>query len=144
MFGPHILSCNRPSHTARLMAALYEIETLMKLKYYGVEFIFTPVKVTELSLEGILNLEGEYKIKMNQLTQAETEAEEKNGSCWYLDENGERLEPDELFKASPWSMDTPDGEIKLLRRFQNNSGEIRLDTQEGYPGELFKWVREQN
>ena len=124
--------------------ALYEIEALMKLKYYGVEFIFTPVKVTELSLEGILNLEGEYKIKMNQLTQAETEAEEKNGSCWYLDENGERLEPDELFKASPWSMDTPDGEIKLLRRFQNNSGEIRLDTQEGYPGELFKWVREQN
>ena len=68
--------------------------------------------------------------------------EEEEG--WYLDEQGERLEPERLFAASPWSMDSPEGEIKLLRRYHNlGTGEIRFNAAAGYGGETFRWLREQ-
>ncbi len=109
----------------------------MKIEYQGEIFSLDLKDFSETRITGHLRLSEEERGKLLRLTEAEDE-------FWYLDENGERLESKALFQASPWSFDGPDGNIKLLCRFQNiKSGEVWFDTEEGYPGELYKWVREQ-
>lgn len=112
----------------------------MIIKYYSEEFTFEILETDECGFRGILKLDEAQEEKMEELLDLE---EENDG--WYLDQHGERLESNELFEASPWSIDSPNGEIKLLRRFQNmETEELWLNTREEYGGELFKWIREQS
>jgi hypothetical protein len=118
----------------------YVEEELMKVKFHGEEFQFDVTRSDEI-LQGFIQLNSEKKERLLQLCKAEEELEEKFGP-WYLDRNGERLSQEELFSKSPWSVCSPNGVIKLLCRFQDNqTGESHFNTQEGYLGELFEWVR---
>jgi hypothetical protein len=104
----------------------------MKLKYHNEDFSFVSKESDEYGIKGFLILSEEQKNRIAQLEEAEDEN-------WYLDDEGERLGSKALFSASPWSISGPSGEIKLLCRFRDNkSGEIWLNTEEGYLGELFK------
>jgi hypothetical protein len=67
---------------------------------------------------------------------------DEENDCWYLDDDGERLPPDELFAASPWSWRSPSGVVKLMQRFwDHKTGETRFNTPDTYFGELYDWVR---
>ena len=62
---------------------------------------------------------------------------------WYLDDDGERLPPDELFSRSPWNWRRPSGTVKLLQRFLDYSdGRTWFSTPDTYGGELFDWLRQ--
>lgn len=39
--------------------------------------------------------------------------------CWYLDENGDRLEDDLLFAKSPWSIVYDNQYQKIIQRYSN-------------------------
>ena len=53
---------------------------------------------------------------------------------WYLDDNGYRLEFEELFQASPWSITGNDSLKKILMRFMDyETGEARFSME--------PWVR---
>ena len=68
---------------------------------------------------------------------------DEHDDCWYLDNDGERLPPDQLFGASPWSWQSPSGTVKLVQRFFNaSSGEVRFSTPATYFGELFDCLRQ--
>ena len=109
----------------------------MIIKYHGEAFKLRLLEATDLGIKGFLQLDEQQAEKMDSLADLEDE-------FWYLDEHGERLDSDALFAASPFSIDTPNGEVKLLLRFHNmETGEIRFNTQDGYGGELFKWIRSQ-
>lgn len=55
---------------------------------------------------------------------------------WYLDDRGHRLETDELFEASPWTLVLDDlSEVKLLCRWGDIDGEFRFEKKENY----FDW-----
>ncbi len=112
----------------------------MKLKFYGEELPFELTENKGGSVTCLLVHSDEIAEKFERLLEAE-EAREAEIGLWYLDENGERLESKELFAASPWSLEGPDGEIKLLKRIHKVNGEIRFDTLARYDGELFKWLR---
>ena len=118
---------------------------ILKVQFYGEVFDFEIINKDDLGLEGILILNQDNRVKFEFLCEKEDALEEENGP-WYLDENGERLAPDELFVASPWSLSLPDGSIvKLLSRFQDaENGEIKFNFQECYSGELFTWLRKKN
>jgi hypothetical protein len=63
--------------------------------------------------------------------------------CWYLDDDGERLQADELFSRSPWSCPGAGGPVKLLCRFLDlRDGWVRFNTPDIYPGDLFRWMRD--
>jgi len=67
--------------------------------------------------------------------------EENDG--WYLDDDGERWPPEELFSRSPWSWRSPSGTLKLLQRFLDYAdGSAWFSTPDTYVGELFRWTRE--
>lgn len=67
---------------------------------------------------------------------------DEENDCWYLDDDGERLPPGELFEASPWSWQSPSGVVKLMQRFFDyKTGDTRFDTPDAYFGELYDWVR---
>ena len=111
--------------------------TSITVKFYGEEFPLTLSNVDEGGIEGFLRLDEARQATLEDLLDRPEE------EYWYLDEQGERLEPEALFEASPWSMETAEGTVKLLRRYQNlETGEIRFNTQAGYGGELFRWLRE--
>ncbi len=112
----------------------------MKLKFYGEEFPFEFIEHSDCSITCLLVHTDETEEKFSELLEAEAVREEEDGS-WYLDENGERLESEELFAASPWSLEGHYGEIKLLSRVQRANGEIYFNTPDGYGGESFRWLR---
>ena len=59
---------------------------------------------------------------------------ETENEGWYLDDNGYRLEFEELFKASPWSIIGNDSLKKIIQRFMDyETGEARFS--------LEPWVR---
>ncbi|WP_444902876.1 hypothetical protein ACJJH9_06920 [Microbulbifer sp. DLAB2-AF] len=108
----------------------------MNIKYHDVEFSLEIEEIDEYIIQGRLILDPDKEKIFRKLHEAESES-------WYLSKNGERLESEELFEASPWKFNSPNGEVKLLCRFHDMyTGEIRFNTQDGYGGELFKWVRE--
>jgi hypothetical protein len=121
---------NRPSNQL-----LCRLESLVKLKYYGEEIPFELIEYSNCHIVCIIVDDGAEE-EFEELGEDEQDDED----CWYLDENGERLEPEALFAASPWSLETPEGEIKLLRRFTSADGETRFNTLDGYGGETFKWL----
>lgn len=84
--------------------------TSITVKFYGEAFPFTPSHVEEGGIEGFLRLDDECRETLEELLDRPEE------EYWYLDEQGERLEPEALFEASPWSMETAEETIKLLRR----------------------------
>lgn len=109
----------------------------MNIKYHGEELPFEPKESDELGIKGLLKLTTEQRDKFVRL-------EENEDELWYLDDQGERLESEQLFLASPWSIEGPNGETKLICRYQDrNSGEVWLNTEEGYSSELFQWLRQQ-
>jgi hypothetical protein len=112
----------------------------VKLKFYGEEFPFELIEHSDCTITCLLVHTDETEEKFTELLEAQQIREEGDGE-WYLDENGERLEPEKLFAASPWSLEYPDREIKLLFRIQERNGKIRFNTPDGYGGELFKWLR---
>ena len=64
---------------------------------------------------------------------------------WYLDDDGQRLNPQQLLDSSPWSVINESGDPKLLYRYSDiETGEIQFNTRDGYGGELFDWVRNQS
>jgi hypothetical protein len=112
----------------------------VKLRFYDEELPFELIEYSDFSITCLLVFDGETEEKLEKLCETEQDREEEFGP-WYLDENGERLEPEALFAASPWSLESPDGEIKLLARIREANGRIRFNTPDGYGGELFKWLR---
>lgn len=83
------------------------------------------------TLTGFLKLNKEQKKLLAALVASEEED-------WYLDTNGERLPSDELFSLSPWSLETTNGQVKLLNRLLNiDTGEALFSTQETYGGNFF-------
>lgn len=46
---------------------------------------------------------------------------ESEDEFWYLDEDGSRLEDDELFERSPWSIIEKDNYKKIVQRFMDYS-----------------------
>jgi hypothetical protein len=116
----------------------------MRLQFYGEVFEFKLERSDELGLQGFLQLDSEKREKLAQLCKAEEELEDQSGP-WYLDQNGERLSSEDLFVKSPWSVYGRNGPMKLLCRFQDfQTGELHFQTQYGYPGEIFDWVRQKN
>jgi hypothetical protein len=114
----------------------------VKLKYYGEEISFELIEYSDCHIACLI-VDGEAEEEDNGAEEEFKklgEDEQDDEDCWYLDENGERLEPEALFAASPWSLETPEGEIKLLRRFTSADGETRFNTLDGYGGETFKWL----
>jgi hypothetical protein len=126
------------------------LEGLVKLKYRGEEIPFELIEysdcyITCLIVDDEAEEEGDgAEEEFEELGEDDTDDEDEDDEdCWYLDENGERLEPEALFAASPWSLETPEGEIKLLRRFTSATSagrETHFDTLYGYGGETFKWL----
>jgi hypothetical protein len=112
----------------------------VKLKFYGEEFPFELISRSATSIKCLLKHSEETRQRYGELCDAEEVREEEEGP-WYLDSHGERLESEELFQASPWALETPEGEIKLLSRIEEGNGEILFNMPEGYGGELFKWLR---
>jgi hypothetical protein len=106
----------------------------VKLKHYGKELPFKLIEYGDCSVKCLV-LYDETEQEFEELGEAEQDRDEE----WYLDENGYRLESEALFAASPWSLETPDGEIKLLERFCKN-GVTHFDTLNGYGGETFRWL----
>ncbi|AJQ95087.1 hypothetical protein [Gynuella sunshinyii] len=108
----------------------------MIIKFKNEEFEFDSSEVDEYSINGHFKRSPEIKEQIERLENSLKED-------WYLDRNGERLEDDLLFAASPWSIEAPFGQVKLIRRFHDlESGEAFFNTQLGYGGELFKWLRQ--
>ncbi len=56
----------------------------------------------------------------------------KDDECWYLDDEGYRLDSEELFKASPWVLEDDDKSEKLLCRFQDINNECTFQKKEYY------------
>lgn len=80
-------------------------------------------------------LNAEQKAQLRKLLESEPE-------YWYLDRNGERLPSEQLFEASPWSMQTSEGVVKILNRFLNlETGDAIFNVPETYAGEWFRWLR---
>jgi hypothetical protein len=105
------------------------------IKFEDKEFEFVPIEIDEYSINGHFQNDIQTQKCIESI-------EDSLEDDWYLDENGERLEDAPLFSASPWSVSAPFGEVKLLRRFYDlKSGEAFFSTQQGYGGELFKWLR---
>lgn len=107
----------------------------MIIKFKGEAFKFEPLEVDEYSINGHFQNDSDTRRKIEIIEDSLVED-------WYLDDDGERLEDDLLFVASPWSISASFGEVKLLRRFHDiESGEAFFNTQLGYGGELFRWLR---
>ncbi len=105
----------------------------MEIHYQEHGFDFDPLPGQALS--GRLVLDEARRELLARLVAAEDDD-------WYLDEEGERRPPEELFSLSPWSCPGPAGTIKLLCRFLDlRDGSARFNTPELYLGELFRWVR---
>lgn len=86
--------------------------------------------------QGVLVLNPERRTELRKLVESEPED-------WYLDRTGERLPPDQLFDASPWSMETAQGSIKILNRFLDlETGEAAFNVPDTYTGEWFRWLRD--
>ena len=89
-------------------------------------------------LTGSIRLDDSKRSALRRTLADETE--------WCLDENGERLESTDLFGQSPWAaVNSQSADTKLLCRFLDiETGQIKLNTPEGYVGELFDWVRKRS
>jgi hypothetical protein len=104
----------------------------MILEYRGRQFEFLCTEPDAFTGRFVLN-PGERELLASLL-----DSEEE----WFLDRNGERLPDEELFLRSPWSLETPNGSIKILSRLINaQTGEARFSTSGAYGGEFFKWLR---
>jgi hypothetical protein len=112
----------------------------VKLKHYGEEIPFEMKEYSDCHITCLILDDEAEDDETEEEFEELGEDEQDDEDCWYLDENGERLEPEALFAASPWSLETPEGEIKLLRRFTGADGETHFDTFDGYGGETFKWL----
>jgi hypothetical protein len=53
-----------------------------------------------------------------------TAIETHDDDCWYLDNDGNRLEDQKLFKKSPWTIIENGKARKVVKRFSNENGEI--------------------
>jgi hypothetical protein len=104
----------------------------MKLKHYDKELPFELIEYDDCTVKCLV-FDDETEEEFEELGEDEQDRDEE----WYLDENGYRLESEALFAASPWSLETPDGEVKLLQRFCKN-GVTHFDTLNGYGGETFR------
>ena len=61
------------------------------------------------SFAGHFRLSEDEKTLLAKLETAEPED-------WYLDSNGERLPPNELFSLTPWSAETSSGQVTRVRQ----------------------------
>lgn len=106
---------------------------IMIVRYDHTDFEFEPRESGKLA--GRLKLNGRQQKLLTALVESEKED-------WYLNSNGERLVPDELFSLSPWSIETRKGRVKLLNRLLNiHTGEALFSTPDTYGGELFSYLR---
>lgn len=97
------------------------------------EFEFRP---TSSPLKGVLVLDAEQRAELRKLVESEPED-------WYLDRTGERLPPEQLFEASPWTMETAAGAIKILSRFLDlETGDATFNVPDTYAGEWSRWLRD--
>lgn len=109
----------------------------LRIKYHAREFTLELTECTHASLSGVLQLDDQSRSELQKLRSDETE--------WYLDDDGERLKPQELFESSPWAVINETVDTKILCRYSDmKSGEIQFNTSDGYGGELFDWVRNQS
>ena len=71
---------------------------------------------------GLLLLNAEEQKLLRELREGESDD-------WYLDDDGYRLDAEQLFARSPWAWDSPSGTVKLLCRYLNlNTGEAWFST----------------
>lgn len=109
--------------------------TVVPVAYENEQYALYVEEDSEDTISGTLHLDETERSLLRRRTESETE--------WYLDDDGERLEPDELFAASPWSIAGADRKL-LCRTIDLVTGKATFNTPSGYGGEMFRWVREQN
>lgn len=96
---------------------------IYEIRYGEHAFAFEPT--TRDALEGRLRLE-ERRDLLSRLLEQEDET-------WYLDDDGQRLPVQELFKLSPWTGHALEGRIKLLCRFIDlRNGRVKFDLPDSY------------
>ena len=104
------------------------------LNYFSVPFNLECESSDEL--EGRLLLADLERVRLRELNELENESE------WYLDKNGERLDPLELFEKSPWEILSFGRRVKVLCRFLDpETGKARFQLPDCYGGEIFEWMR---
>jgi hypothetical protein len=109
----------------------------MIVKFYEEEFLFEPRESNELVIKGFLDLDEGQRETFVRLDESEDH-------CWYLGDEGKRLDTNALFAASPWRMLWPSGEVKLLCSFHDNqTDEIWFNTEDESSSELSEWLKEQ-
>jgi hypothetical protein len=103
---------------------ILEYYQLYRFKFLG--------KIDGEYLKGKFIWDEETKEKIYKINEFE-EAEEEQGRIWYLDEEGYRLEDENLFINSPWSI--VEGEIRknIIQRFMGDDGDATFA--------LDSWVR---
>jgi hypothetical protein len=105
----------------------------MILYFFGREFEFVPDNST--SFRGHLVLDAAKKELLLDLVESQDET-------WCLNSHGERLPEELLFERSPWSLNAPERNMKILNRWLDlETGEVIFSTPETYGGESFSWVR---
>lgn len=109
--------------------------TVVPVAYEDEQYSLYVEGESEDTIAGILHLDETERSSLRRRTESETE--------WYLDDDGERLEPDELFAASPWR-DVGTGQKLLCRSLDLGTGKATFNRPSGYGGEMFRWVRDQN
>ncbi len=82
----------------------------MILTYYNEEFDFEILEETEGYFVCYLTMDNKKSDIYDELL------EKEGDEFWYLDDQGNRLDTDELFNASPWKLQKDDVTIKLLLR----------------------------
>jgi hypothetical protein len=105
------------------IATIFEEEQIeiITLEYRDERFQFAVQEQTEDSFRGRFQWTDSQKALLLAMMEKE---ENDEGQPWYLDDEGYRLDDDELFKASPWTITSTSEPKKVVQRFlDSHSGE---------------------
>ncbi|MDF2986596.1 MAG: hypothetical protein K0R50_2106 [Eubacterium sp.] len=95
-----------------------ELYILEYYQLYQLEFLGT---IEETFLTGNFVWDEVSRQKFSKINEIE-ENEEEQGKIWYLDRDGYRLDDNELFKNSPWSIIKNGIRKKAIMRFLMEDG----------------------
>ena len=90
---------------------------MITLEYRGERFQFEVLEQTEDSIRGRFRWTDSQKALLLALMEKEENDEEQP---WYLDDDGYRLDDDDLFKASPWKITSTSEPRKVVQRFMDS------------------------
>ena len=94
----------------------YEQSQIITLKYRDEQFQFAVQEQAQNSFRGYFQWAGSQRTRLLALIENE-ENDEKQP--WYLDDEGYRLDDEDLFKASPWTITSGLQLKKVVQRFMD-------------------------